>query len=394
MTTDAPTDAAPERPWDLVLFGATGFVGTMIAAYLAENTPPGLRWAIAGRSAAKLAELHADLPKRIEAPEIGVIEADVDDPAALAAMAAQTKVVLTTVGPYVRWGVPVAAACVDAGAHYLDLTGEPIYVANLIERLHAKARDAGVALVPCCGYDSIPVDLGVYYTVSQLPKGVPLRLRGYMQGNGTPSGGTLASALEIFAGEQRRGVGRTIAPRESADGRAINPVTTKLHRNRAVRLWGLPMPTVDPSIALRSAGMLERYGPDFAYGHYVGIRRLPGVAATIVGGGVFFGAARLKPVQRLLTRLRPPGTGPSKERREKSWFRLRIVGEGGGVRVITEMNGGDPGYDETTKMVSEAAILMAQHGAPMGGVLTPAVAFGDRLLERLDAVGLGIRRID
>ncbi|MEZ4384882.1 MAG: saccharopine dehydrogenase NADP-binding domain-containing protein [Nannocystaceae bacterium] len=388
------TAAAHARPWDLVLFGATGFVGQMIAAHLAEHAPPQLRWAIAGRSAAKLAALHAELPRTAEVAAIGVIEADVDDPASLAAMAAQTKVVLTTVGPYVRWGEPVAAACVDAGAHYLDLTGEPIYVANLIERLHDRAREAGVALVPCCGYDSIPVDLGVYYTVGQLPQGVPLRLRGYMQGNGAPSGGTLASAIAIFAGEQRRGIAATIAPRTSADGRSVQPIKAKLHRNRAVRLWGLPMPTVDPSIALRSAGMLERYGPDFAYGHFVGMRRLPTVAATVVGGGIFFGAARLKPVQRLLTRMRPPGTGPSKERRDKSWFRLRIVGEGGGIRVITEMSGGDPGYDETTKMVAEAAILMATDGAAEGGVLTPAVAFGDRLLERLDAVGLGLRRVD
>jgi len=381
------------RPWDIVLFGASGFVGRLIAKRLAEVAPSGLRWAIAGRSPAKLRELHAALDLRPGEPAIGVIEADVDSSASLAAMAAQTKVLLTTVGPYVRWGEPVASACVEAGTHYLDLTGEPAYVAGLVTRLHDEARRRGVALVPCCGFDSIPVDLGVFYTVGLLPSGVPIEVRGYMQANGSASGGTLASGLGIV-GDRTPDVARTIAPRRSCDGRSIGRVRQGPHRNRALGCWGLPLPTIDPSIALRSAGMLERYGPDFRYGHYVAQRWLPMAMATMVGGGLLVGAAQLRPVARLLTRLRPPGTGPSEERRAKSWFRFRFVGEGGGRRVITEISGGDPGYDETSKMVVESALLLARGGEREGGVLTPAAALGQALVDRLGEVGLGLREID
>ncbi len=386
------TAGAP-RPWDIVLFGASGFVGRMIARRLTEVAPPGLRWAIAGRSPAKLRELQGRLEPRPGEPAIGVIEADVDRPSSLAAMAASTKVLLTTVGPYVRWGEPVARACVEAGAHYVDLTGEPAYVAGLVTRLHGEARRRGVALVPCCGFDSIPTDLGVFFTVGLLPEGVPIEVRGYMEGSGSASGGTLASALGIV-GDRTPGVGRTIAPRRSEDGRSIGRLPAGPHRNRALGVWGLPLPTIDPSIALRSAGMLERYGPDFRYGHYIAQRRLPGAVATAVGGGLLIGAAKLRPVAKLLTRLRPPGTGPSEERRAKSWFRFRFVGEGGGERVITEIRGGDPGYDETSKMVAAAAILLAQGGEREGGVLSPAAALGQALVDRLGEVGLGLRQIE
>jgi len=381
------------RAWDIVLFGASGFVGQMIAAYLATSGPAGLRWALAGRSKSKLDRLHAGLERRAGEPEVGVITADVGDPESLAAMASSARVVLTTVGPYVRWGEPVARACVDAGAHYLDLTGEPAYVARLCERLDARARERGVALVPCCGFDSIPTDLGVLYTVQQLPEGVPLTVRGYLQADASASGGTLASALGILS-DRSSGVGRTIAPRRSADGRTIRRLRQGPHRNREIGEWGIPLPTIDPSIALRSAGMLPRYGPDFSYGHYMARRGLPSMIATAAGGAALIGAAHLGPVKRLLTRLRPPGTGPSPQRRAKSWFRFRFVGEGGGERVVTEIAGGDPGYDETSKMVAESAILLARGGERAGGVLSPAVALGDPLLTRLGEVGLGVRRIE
>lgn len=386
-------DTGSTRPWDIVLFGASGFVGKLIAKTLTEVAPTGLRWAIAGRSPAKLRELHGAIEPRPGEPAIGVIEADVDRPASISAMAAATKVLLTTVGPYVRWGEPVASACVEAGTHYLDLTGEPAYVAGLVARLHERAQRRGVALVPCCGFDSIPTDIGVFYTVGLLPQGVPIEVRGYMQGNGSASGGTLASALGIV-GDRTPNVGRTIAPPTSGDGRSIGRVRQGPHRSRALGCWALPLPTIDPSIALRSAGMLGRYGPDFRYGHYIAQRWLPMAVATAVGGGLLIGAAKLPPVARLLTRLRPPGTGPSAERRAESWFRFRFVGEGGGRRVITEIRGGDPGYDETSKMVAESAILLAQGGEREGGVLTPASAFGQALVDRLGEVGLGLRQIE
>ncbi|MFY0536496.1 saccharopine dehydrogenase family protein [Nannocystis pusilla] len=160
--------AAPARDWDITVFGATGFVGRLCAAYLAAHAPPEVRIAVAGRSRDKLAAVAAELGR-----EVGIIVADTGDDAALARMAAGTRVVLTTVGPYVRYGEPVVRACVEQGADYLDLTGEPAFVDRIIERYDEAAQARGVLVLPCCGFDSIPTDLGVLWTTRALPRDRP-----------------------------------------------------------------------------------------------------------------------------------------------------------------------------------------------------------------------------
>ncbi len=157
-----------DRPYDIVLFGATGFVGELTAEYLAAHAPDGLRWAIAGRSEQKLRRLRERLPG---APDVGVLRADVSDPASLRELAEQARVVATTVGPYVRYGDALVGACAESGADYLDLTGEPEFVDLTYVRHDARARETGARLVHACGFDSVPHDLGVYFTVRQLPEG-------------------------------------------------------------------------------------------------------------------------------------------------------------------------------------------------------------------------------
>src|ERR1700710_1041578 len=188
-----------EREYDLVLFGATGFTGGLTAEYLAANAPQGLRWARVGRTGAKreagAAPLAAASPA---APVPDLVEADAADGAALAKVAESARVVITTVGPYALYGGPLVAACAAAGTDYVDLTGEPEFVDRMWLEHHAEARRTRARLVPCCGFDSIPHDLGAYFTVQQLPEGVPLKVNGYVRSDASFSGGTYHSAINGF----------------------------------------------------------------------------------------------------------------------------------------------------------------------------------------------------
>lgn len=387
---------AADRPYDIVLFGATGFVGRLTAQYLAAHAPDGLRWAIAGRGEEKLLRLRDRLTAAADtAADIGVLLADVSDPASLRELAGHARVVATTVGPYVRHGDALVAACADAGTDYLDLTGEPEFVDLAYVRHDARARETGARLVHACGFDSVPHDLGVYFTVRQLPEGVPLTVDGFVRVGATFSGGTLASALGQFARgralraaalERRRHEPRLV-------GRRVVTPTGTPRFAREVGAWALPLPTVDAQIVRRSAKALDRYGPDFRYRHYAAVRRLPVAVGGVAAVGALVAAAQVPPARRRLSGLLAPGEGPSAERRAKSWFSVRFVGEGGGRTVFTEVSGGDPGYDETAKMFAEAALCLALDDTlpPTSGQVTTAVAMGDALTERLRAAGIGFR---
>lgn len=380
-----------DRPYDIVLFGATGFVGTLTAEYLAAHAPEGLRWAVAGRSEEKLRALRERLPG---GSEIGVLRADVADPASLRALAEHARVVATTVGPYVTYGEELVAACAEAGADYLDLTGEPEFVDLMYVRHDARARETGARLVHACGFDSVPHDLGAYFTVRQLPEGVPLRVDGFVRADAMFSGGTFASALNQFArGRQMLAAARDRGRHEPrlVGRRAATPNGAPRFAGE-VGAWALPLPTIDAQIVGRSARALERYGPDFRYRHYAAVRRLPVAVGGVAAVGALFAAAQVPPARRWLSGRVRPGDGPSAEKRAKSWFSVRFVGEGGGRQVFTEVSGGDPGYDETAKMFAEAALCLAFDELPAtAGQVTTAVAMGDALIERLRAAGIVFR---
>ncbi|MDN0198637.1 saccharopine dehydrogenase NADP-binding domain-containing protein [Streptomyces sp. S.PNR 29] len=380
-----------DRPYDIVLFGATGFVGTLTAEYLAAHAPEGLRWAIAGRSEDRLRRLRERLPG---GAGIGVLRADVSDPASVRGLAEHARVVATTVGPYVTYGEELVAACADTGTDYLDLTGEPEFVDLMYVRHDARARETGARLVHACGFDSVPHDLGVYFTVRQLPEGVPLSVDGFVTADAAFSGGTFASALNQFArGRQMRAAAldrRRHEPR-LVGRRAVTPAGAPRFA-KEVGAWALPLPTIDPQIVRRSAKALERYGPDFRYRHYAAVRRLPVAVGGVAAVGALVAAAQLPPARRWLSDRLKPGDGPSPEKRAKSWFSLRFVGEGGGRRVFTEVAGGDPGYDETAKIFAESALSLALDDLPgTAGQVTTAVAMGDALIERLRAAGITFR---
>ncbi|MFE9679862.1 saccharopine dehydrogenase family protein [Streptomyces sp. NPDC002701] len=384
-----------ERAYDIVLFGATGFVGTLTAEYLAAHAPEGLRWAVAARDTGRLERLRDRLAAIDPAcAELPVLRADVTDPASLRELAGNARVVATTVGPYLRYGEELVAACADAGTDYLDLCGEPEFVDLMYVRHDARARETGARLVHAAGFDSIPHDLGAYFTVRQLPEGVPLTVDGFVRVGGMFSGGTFASALGQFA----RGRHMIAAARDRGRheprlvGRRASAPSGRPRYAGEVGAWALPLPTIDARIVLRSARALERYGPDFRYRHYAAVETLPAAVGGVAGAGAVFAAAQVPPVRRWLSNRLKPGDGPSEEKRAASWFSVRFVGEGGGKRVFTEVAGGDPGYGDTAKMLAESALCLVLDELPStAGQVTTAAAMGDALVERLQEAGISFR---
>ncbi|HWC49679.1 MAG TPA: saccharopine dehydrogenase NADP-binding domain-containing protein [Solirubrobacterales bacterium] len=380
------------RQYDVVLFGGTGFTGGLTADYLAEHVPPEMRWALAGRNRTKLDAVAAKLTAAFpEAPKPDVLVADAADEAALREIAEQTRVVITTVGPYALHGWQLVAACAAAGTDYCDLTGEPEFVDRVWVKHHAEAERTGARLVHCCGFDSIPHDLGAYFTVQQLPEGVPLTVNGYVKSNARFSGGTFHSAVNGFArAHQTLSAAKERKRQEPrAEGRQIHAAPARIHHEEELGGWTVPLPTIDGAIIRRSAAALDRYGPDFTYGHNMVAKHLATVGAIAGGVGTAGLLAQLPPTRNLLLKLKAPGEGPSEAERERSWFKVIFVGEGGDKRVVTEVSGGDPGYSETSKMLAESGLCLAFDDLPQrSGQLTTAVAMGDALLDRLQKAGI------
>ncbi|MFL5862040.1 MAG: saccharopine dehydrogenase family protein [Solirubrobacteraceae bacterium] len=376
---------------DVVVFGATGFTGGLTAEYLARSAK-GTRWAIAGRSEDKLEAVRERLAAiDPAAPDVPVLIADVEDAASMRRLAESTKVVITTVGPYSRYGEPVVAACAREGTHYVDLTGEPEFVDLMWLRYHQHAQRSGARLVHSCGFDSIPYDLGAFFTVDRLPADVPITVEGFVRVNGTFSGGTLHSAVHIMSrlrqGRQVAGQRRRLEAAPA--GRTVKGITALPHHDDTAGGWVIPAPTIDPITVLRSARALDRYGPRFSYGHYIVAKRLPVAVGLVAGVGTVVALAQLPPTRKALLALKDPGDGPTPQERAKAWFTVRFRGEGGGERIVTEVSGGDPGYGETSKMLGEAALCLAHDDLPdRAGQLTPAVAMGQSLIDRLVAAGI------
>ncbi|MGZ5404090.1 MAG: saccharopine dehydrogenase family protein [Nocardioides sp.] len=388
----------PTRDLDIVLFGATGFTGALTADYLARHAPAGLRWAIAGRSPDKLAAVRDELVEIDPSlADLELVVADVEDRASLRALAERTKVVATTVGPYLTYGEPLVAAAAAAGTAYVDLTGESEFVNRMYVAHHETAVRTGARIVHACGFDAIPHDLGAYFTVQQLPDDQPITLRGVVRTSGTLSGGTFHSALTAMSRpRQIREAGaarRQVEPRP--EGRSSRAVSSKPGRDPVLGYWLLPLPTIDPLVVKRSGAALPAYGPDFRYSHFAGTKTLRYAAGgALVMGGLGL-AAQVGPLRTLLKKRIQPGDGPDEARRARSWFRVDFIGEAGGQQVHTRVSGGDPGYDETAKMLAESAMCLALDDNPaVAGQVTTAQAMGDRLLERLQNAGMTFEVLD
>jgi saccharopine dehydrogenase (NAD+, L-glutamate forming) len=382
-----------EREFDVVVFGATGFTGALTAEYLAAHAPADCRWALAGRNTAKLEAVRSRLAAIDPAcADLALLRADVADQASLDDVASRTRVVITTVGPYLEYGEPLVAACAANGTDYVDLTGEPEFVDRMYLQHHEAAKASGARIVHACGFDSIPHDLGAYFAVQHLGPGPKVRVRGVVRSAAQFSGGTFHSALGAFSRarqmrdaftERRKAEGRP------ADGRKVATFGNRPTRDGALGLYLLPLPTIDPQVVVRSAAALPAYGDDFAYAHYAGLKTLRYTVGSVAGVSSILIAANIPPVREALKKRIKPGEGPSESRRAKSWFTVDHFAERDGATVHTRVSGGDPGYGETAKMLAESALCLAFDDNPAtAGQVTTAVAMGDSLLARLQKAGI------
>jgi len=404
--------------FDLIVHGATGFTGRQAAAYVAANAPEGLRWAISGRNRTKLEGVRASLPG--QGPE--VVVADAQDAVAIDALVRRTRVVLSTVGPYAKYGTALVAACAATGTHYVDITGETPWVRDMIDVHHPTAQQTGAVIVPFCGFDSVPSDLGAYLLVRWIRTHWNLGTREVRTGfraKGGFNGGTLDSAFTMAEQGTQRAMGHPFllnpidARPARADARHADPTgpwhDPELGPAGQGGRWLAPffMAPVNTRVVRRSAavwaGRDAPYGDDFAYREGMLVRSRAQGLGIVVGmaagvGMLSFGAGRAV-ARRLLP---SPGEGPTQAQMDGGFFTTELVAIAEDGRVVRgRIHGdGDPGNRSTVRMLCESAFCLtserdrlpvADHG---GGVWTPATAFGDVLLERLRATGMTWEVVD
>ena len=392
---ESAQSAQSARPYDVVLFGATGFAGGLTADYLVEHLPSSGRMALAGRNRDKLEAVRDRLTGiNPDVSEIGLLHADSTDPGSLAEVARSAKVVITTVGPYLEYGAGIVAACAAEGTDYVDLTGEPEFVDRMFVKNDATARKTGARIVHACGFDSIPHDLGALYTARLLPGDVPIEMRGVVRTNATMSGGTLHSALNQFS--RLRPLKEASSQRYEIETRPTDRraklKTERPRRDPVTENWLIPLPTIDGQIVKRSARTapdIEDFGPEFTYSHNAGAKKFLTVPASIIGFPLLIAAVQIPPVRRAIAKRIAAGDGPSQERRDQTWFTVDFVATAADKTVHTRVSGGDPGYTETAKMLAESALCLAfDHNPELAGQLTTATAMGQNLIDRLTAAGL------
>ena len=400
------TDTA--RTFDLVVHGASGFVGRLLAARLAEHAPPGTRVALAGRSRARVEEVRVSLPPA--ARDWPVLVADSADAGSLAALAEQTRVLATTVGPYARHGIGVVGACASAGTDYADLTGEVLFVRAAIDAWDAVAQETGARLVHACGYDSIPSDLSTLLLAERAAAdgaGGLTDVRLVATASGGVSGGTVDSLRgQLDAVRSDRGLRRlaadpfALSPEREAEPDTPQPPDAPPPARAADGRWTAPfvMAPFNTRVVRRSNALSGwSYGRSLRYGEVMGCGRGPVGALTAAGvtGGLagLLAAMAFPPTRAVVDRVLPaPGSGPSERTRQRGWFRMVAdAGTESGRRYrATAAGRGDPGYAATAVMLGEAALALALDRDRLpdrAGSLTPATALGGVLVERLRSAG-------
>ncbi len=414
------------RKYDVVLYGASGFVGKQTAAYFAKlghlKNPAGkpLRWALAGRSASKLEAVKAACGAG--AKHADIVVADAQDSEALGQLAQDACVVLSTAGPFALYGSELVAACVKHGTHYVDITGETPWVHGMIAQHHAAAEANGTRIIPFCGFDSVPSDLGTWLITQAMQEkhGEPCeRVKACFSLSGGVNGGTLASALNFMGSDQAKMLADPflLSPARTKSGSAGSARSALGHQDPTgpsydvdFKAWLGPffMGPINTRVVRRSADLLTPargkptgYAKDFSYQEYFRFGGGPLAAAAAAGFSAGMVASqfamKLQPLRALAGKLMPgPGTGPSEASMNRGSFRCELVGKSANGHVVRGRvaDRGDPGNRATTKMVCEAALCLALQldelpgGRAKGGLLTPASGLGAVLVARLRDAGM------
>ena len=388
-----------DRTYEIVLYGASGFTGQLVAEYLATEHP-NLKWAIAGRNQQKLEQVRRD----IDRPDLPIVIADSDDMAQLTAMVQQTQTIISTVGPYARHGSLLLESCAREGTHYCDLTGEAQWMAEVFERINPIAQASGARLVHCCGFDSIPSDLSVFFLQQQFKArygDYANRISGRMgRAAGGVSGGTVASLMLVAeqASKDARIRERimdpyALYPADVAPGND-GPDQTGIAWDDDFQSWTGPfvMAAINTKVVRRSHALAGLpYGADFRYDESQLCDSRAKALLSAGGLGTVMAGTFFAPTRSLLKALLPdPGEGPNAEKRENGFFEFWTHGSNGTHTMRVKCTGKrDPGYGATSRMLAQAGLCLTHDTLSVGGgIWTPASALGDALLERLKTVDI------
>ena len=386
-----------DKEFQIILYGATGFTGKLCAEYLKNNYPE-IKWAIAGRDKEKLENLKESLDL-----DCKIFVANGDDKTSVDNFVSRTEVVLSTAGPFARYSNSVVKSCVENKTHYTDITGENHWVKDLIDQHHEKASEEGTRIIPSCGYDSIPSDMGVYYSVQQMGKPVK-KVTVFHSGQGGVSGGTTETMFTIGP-----------LPKEKRDPFLLNPENSVSEKQRKLSKDGFEIKKIENTDSYSGMGLMsfantrvvrrssalydadqKSYGSDFIFrelGSYPSKR-----SARMASFGLIFAFLVIStPLRYIVRRFLPkPGEGPDKVTRENGWFKglFKVEAEDGEVKYFQIYGDGDPGYKATAQMVCESAITLATcDNLNSGGVLTSAYGLGNALLERLSKSGIKFEEV-
>ena len=386
-----------DREYQIILYGATGFTGKLCAEYLRDNYPE-IKWAIAGRNNQKLNDLKNTLNLNCD-----IYVASGGDKESIDNFVSKTRVVLSTAGPFARYSNLIVKSCVENKTHYTDITGENHWVKDLIDEHHEKASEEGTRIIPSCGYDSIPSDMGVFYSVQQMGKPVR-KVTVYHSGQGGVSGGTTETMFTIGP-----------LPKEKRDPFLLNPENSVSEKQRKLSKDGFEIKKIGNTDSYSGIGLMsfantrvvrrssalydadqKNYGSDFIFrelGSYPSKR-----SARLASFGLILAFLVIStPLRHIVRRFLPkPGEGPDKVTRENGWFRglFKVEAEDGEVKYFQIYGDGDPGYKATAQMVCESAITLAiSDNLNSGGVLTSAYGLGNALLERLSKSGIKFEEV-
>ena len=388
-----------QKDIDIIIYGATGFTGQLCVKYF-QSLNTKVRWVIGGRNLEKLQKVAEENQAQVE-----ILIADSDDEQALDNLTSRAKVILSTAGPFHRYGSKLDASCIKNSTHYVDITGENFWVKSLIEKHHADASRKGIRIIPSCGFDSIPSDLGAFFAAKSLAKPIK-RIESFHSYQGGASGGTLETMFSM--GELDLGDDLTdpflLNPKDSYSDEQKKKSSDRvgLAKKTEINAWSGPfiMAIANTRVVRRTEALLalrqESYGSNFTYQEHAFHKSWFSAAKSLVLTGISV-LILLSPLKRLVKPFLPkPGEGPSEEVQENGWFDCKFIVETeDGLKSVFNMNGkGDPGYKVTSKLVSECALCLVEDaeslpgGLEYGGVLTSASGLGHSLISRLSKVGI------